>query len=260
MTNHPQATRIQGRLHGGLAPEVGEEMGAGGQVDQARHFGSYMRVHRAHTVMLTERGIISREDGAAILRALGAIEAGGIESLGLVPGGDDLYFTTEARLMERAGPDAGGRMHTGRSRNDLDATVTRLAVRVDGQVALEAAVDLAGAVLEQAQAHAHAIMPGFTHLQHAQPITIGHWLLAYFDILAEDIARIEAALDRANRSAGRRWPAPASRSTAPVPLTCSASTASWRTRSPPSVPAPTRWNWRRRSRSSPPTSAAWAAS
>ncbi|MFN8556012.1 MAG: argininosuccinate lyase [Dehalococcoidia bacterium] len=195
-----QPERIQGRLRGSMAPEVGEEMMAGYHHEQARHFPAYMRVHRAHTAMLTERGIISAADGAAILRALVELEAGGIAGLGLSLGGDDLYLTTEARLTERIGADVGGRMHTGRSRNDLDATVTRLAVRGDGQIVLEAALELAEAALARAEQHTHTIMPGYTHLQHAQPITLGHWLLAHVDIIAEDIARIEAALDRANRS------------------------------------------------------------
>jgi argininosuccinate lyase len=196
----PTPPAREGRLRGGFAPEVADEVMADHQRDQARHFAEYMRVHRAHTVMLAECGIIAREDAAAILRALDAIEAGGLDALAMEPGADDLYLTTEARLIERVGADVGGRMHTGRSRNDLDATVTRLAVRVDGQGALEAALELGDALLARAEQHAHAIMPGFTHVQHAQPITLGHYLLAVLDMLFEDIERIEAALDRANRS------------------------------------------------------------
>ena len=190
----------EGRLRGGLAPEVAEEMMAGHLREQARHFPVYMRVHRAHTVMLAERGIVGRADAAAILGALAEIEAAGVEGLRLDPLGDDLYLSTEARLIEGVGADVGGRMHTGRSRNDLDATVTRLAVRGDGLAALDAALELAEAVLARAEQHTTTVMPGYTHLQHAQPITLGHYLLAVLDMLLEDVERIEAALDRANRS------------------------------------------------------------
>src|SRR3712207_4877203 len=84
--------RLQGRLRGTLAPEVAEEMMAGGQREQARHFHECCRVHRARTDMLAETGIVTRADAAAIWTALDEIEPGGVEGLGLSPLGDGLYL------------------------------------------------------------------------------------------------------------------------------------------------------------------------
>ncbi len=152
----------------------------------------------AHVAMLGETGILKRKDVEAItkgLKAVGAeIEAGAFTFSRAL---EDIHMNVESRLKDLAGPDAG-RLHTGRSRNDQVATDMRLWVRdtldaLDGQLA-----DLQRALAEKALAHAGAVMPGFTHLQSAQPVTFGHHLLAYVEMLARDRGRFRDARARLN--------------------------------------------------------------
>ncbi|MGZ8406602.1 MAG: lyase family protein, partial [Caulobacteraceae bacterium] len=138
---------------------------------------------RAHAAMLAAQGIISGDDEAAIQRGLNEIEAE--IAAGTFPFRaeyEDIHMNVEARLSELIG-EAAGRLHTARSRNDQVATDFRLWVRgaCDGAVGLIR--DLQRALVEKAEAHTDALMPGFTHLQPAQPVTFGHHLLAYVEML-----------------------------------------------------------------------------
>jgi argininosuccinate lyase len=154
----------------------------------------------AHAAMLRHVGIISADDEAAIkegLTAIGAeIEAGEFpfsEAL------EDIHMNIEARLTERIG-EAGKRLHTARSRNDQVALDVRLWVRdaidgLDKQLA-----DLMQALVERADEHAATVMPGFTHLQPAQPTTLGHHLLAYVEMLGRDRSRLGDCRARMNQS------------------------------------------------------------
>jgi len=154
----------------------------------------------AHAAMLRHVGIISADDEAAIkegLNAIGAeIEAGEFpfsEAL------EDIHMNIEARLTERVG-EAGKRLHTARSRNDQVALDVRLWVRdaidgLDGQIA-----DVMQALVERADEHAATVMPGFTHLQPAQPTTLGHHLLAYVEMLGRDRSRLGDCRARMNES------------------------------------------------------------
>jgi argininosuccinate lyase len=154
----------------------------------------------AHVAMLAETGILTREDAAKITEGLKRIreeiEGGGFafsEKL------EDIHMNVEARLAELIGP-AAGRLHTARSRNDQVATDFRLFVRdaidaLDRQLA-----DLQLALCERALEEAATIMPGFTHLQSAQPITFGHHLLAYVEMIARDRGRFKDARARLNES------------------------------------------------------------
>ena len=152
----------------------------------------------AHAAMLARAGIIQPADEAAIrtgLEAIGAeIEAG---RFSFDPALEDIHMNIEARLTERIG-EAGKRLHTARSRNDQVATDFRLWVRdaldsLDGQVA-----DLMRALADRAAEHAASPMPGFTHLQTAQPVTFGHHLLAYVEMLHRDRGRMADARRRLN--------------------------------------------------------------
>jgi argininosuccinate lyase len=154
----------------------------------------------AHAAMLAHVGIISADDEAAIRQGLGAIateiEAGGFawsEAL------EDIHMNIEARLTERIG-EAGKRLHTGRSRNDQVALDVRLWVRdaidgLDAQIA-----DVMRALADRAAEHAGTVMPGFTHLQPAQPTTLGHHLLAYVEMLSRDRGRLADCRKRLNES------------------------------------------------------------
>ena len=154
----------------------------------------------AHAKMLARQKIISQADAKAIIAGLNAIlksiEAGTFvfkESL------EDIHMNVEAALMERIGP-AAGRLHTARSRNDQVATDFRLFVR-DAMGACDAMLrDLQKALVARASEHADTLMPGFTHLQTAQPVTLGHHLLAYVEMFGRDRSRLRDASLRLNES------------------------------------------------------------
>ena len=153
----------------------------------------------AHAAMLAQQGIISRADHAAIEHGMQQIrtdiEAGTFDwQLDL----EDVHLNIEKRLTELIG-DAGKRLHTGRSRNDQVATDIRLYVRaaIDDIVGLLRALRLA--LLDLAEAHADTIMPGFTHLQVAQPITFGHHVMAYVEMFGRDAERMIDCRKRVNR-------------------------------------------------------------
>lgn len=153
----------------------------------------------AHATMLGAQGIISAQDVTDIKRGLGEIlaeiEAGQFEWLLDL---EDVHLNIERRLTEKIG-DAGKRLHTGRSRNDQVATDVRLWLRsvVDDSIAGIRALQTS--LLDLAEQHAATIMPGFTHLQVAQPVTFGHHLMAYFEMLNRDAERFADARKRINR-------------------------------------------------------------
>jgi argininosuccinate lyase len=153
---------------------------------------------KAHAAMLGACGVIASEDARAIEQGLDQVAAdyerdGVPEDWAL----EDIHMTTESRLAELIGP-AAGRLHTARSRNDQVATDFKLWVRdaIDQtQAGLEA---LQRALVARADEHATSIMPGFTHLQTAQPVTLGHHLLAYYEMIARDRSRFADARARLN--------------------------------------------------------------
>lgn len=154
---------------------------------------------RAHATMLERCGVLSAEDVAAIHEGLGAIEADIIAgrfqwSVAL----EDVHMNIEAALTARIG-DAGKRLHTGRSRNDQVATDLRLWLRGASDQAEEECQRLLSGCLELAERHTNTIMPGFTHLQTAQPVTFGHHVLAWFEMLLRDLERLRDGRARLNR-------------------------------------------------------------
>ena len=153
---------------------------------------------KAHVAMLAKQGIVAQEDAQAISAGLDTIaaeyEANGVPvNLDL----EDIHMVTESRLAELIGP-AAGRLHTARSRNDQVATDFRLWVR-DAIDEVEAGLaQLQGALLTRAEEQAEAVMPGFTHLQSAQPVTLGHHLMAYHEMIRRDRSRFADARARMN--------------------------------------------------------------
>jgi argininosuccinate lyase len=155
---------------------------------------------KAHAAMLREQRIISEEDAAAILEGLDRIaveyERDGVpERLEL----EDIHMTVEQRLGELIGL-AAGRLHTARSRNDQVATDFRLWVRKACDEVMDAIRSLQRTLVERADEHAETVMPGFTHLQVAQPVTLGHHLMAYYEMLHRDVSRFADARARMNES------------------------------------------------------------
>jgi argininosuccinate lyase len=155
---------------------------------------------KAHVAMLGKQGIVSPADAATIAAGLDQVAAhydanGVAEDMVL----EDIHMQTEARLAEAIGPVAG-RLHTARSRNDQVATDFRLWVRDAIDETLAALRGFQAALLTRAEEHAASVMPGFTHLQSAQPVTLGHHLMAYHAMIARDIGRFGDARARMNRS------------------------------------------------------------
>ena len=153
---------------------------------------------KAHAAMLRDQGIISEADAAAILDGLDQIAAeydrdGVSERVEL----EDIHMTVEHRLSELIGA-AAGRLHTARSRNDQVATDFRLFVRGACDESIDAIRVLQHVLVERAEEHAETVMPGFTHLQVAQPVTLGHHLMAYYEMLRRDVSRFSDARARMN--------------------------------------------------------------
>ncbi len=185
-----------GRFQGSPA-EIMTEINASIGFDQ-RLFAQDIEASKAHAAMLVETGIIEKADGEAIQNGLdqilGEIEAGTFEFKAEL---EDIHMNVEARLAEIVGP-AAGRLHTARSRNDQVATDFKLWVRdaIDGLI--DQLGNLQKAVLERAAEHADTLLPGFTHLQVAQPVTLGHHLLAYVEMFERDKGRFFGARKRLN--------------------------------------------------------------
>jgi argininosuccinate lyase len=168
-------------------------------IDFDRRLGPQdVRGSLAHVAMLAERGIVSREDAAKITQGLEQIKTE-IENGVFVFSRDheDIHMNVETRLAALIGP-AAGRLHTARSRNDQVATDFRLYIRDAIDTLDEQLVDLQRALAGRALAEADTVMPGFTHLQSAQPVTFGHHLLAYVEMIARDRGRLRDARKRGN--------------------------------------------------------------
>ena len=153
---------------------------------------------KAHAAMLAATGIVAQADADAIATGLDAVAAdyaanGVPDDLAL----EDIHMLTEARLAERIGA-AAGRLHTARSRNDQVATDFRLWVRDAIDATLDQLAGLQDALLARAEEHADSVMPGFTHLQSAQPVTLGHHLMAYHAMVERDAGRFRDARMRLN--------------------------------------------------------------
>ena len=159
-----------------------------------------IRASLAHVAMLAEQKIVDSEDATQIINGLNQIaqefEIDGVtENLDL----EDIHMHVEARLSEIVGPVAG-RLHTARSRNDQVATDFRLWVRDAMDMVDSALAALQKALVDRATEHAETIMPGFTHLQSAQPVSLGHHLMAYYEMIRRDRSRFADARKRMNES------------------------------------------------------------
>ena len=164
----------------------------------SRMFRQDIKGSMAHAAMLAARGIISQADADAIIpeleNILQDIENG---TLPIDMTAEDIHMFVEAELTKRLG-DVGKRLHTARSRNDQVAVDIRLYLREEANGIIEMLKTLLEAILHQAKQHTATIMPGYTHLQRAQPITFAHHLLAYGMMFTRDIGRIQDAVKRMN--------------------------------------------------------------
>jgi len=178
-----------------------------------RRAREYALVDLAHAVMLVEQGIVSGARGARLLGGLLDILDRGLADFPWDPRVGSYLPQAERYLAARVGEDVAGRLQTGRSRNDQSAAAERLWMR---DLLLEVTGDLLAlmrALLARAEEHADALMPGYTHFQHAQPTTFGHALMRHAAVLERDLQRLEGAFARTNLSAqggaalaGTSWP------------------------------------------------------
>ena len=247
MTDKPANAMWGGRF--AMSPaEIMQEINASIGFDK-KLYAQDIRGSIAHATMLAHQGIIGTEDKDKIVHGLNTIlseiEAGQFVFSRKL---EDIHMNIESRLKDMIGP-AAGRLHTARSRNDQVATDFRLFVRdaIDGiDTALE---KVQWALAEKAEKHAGTVMPGFTHLQPAQPVTFGHHLLAYVEMIARDRGRFADARKRLNESplGSAALAGTSSRSIVRKRRKRSDSTGRWPIRSTACRIAISRWrHWRRR--------------
>ena len=156
-----------------------------------------VEINLAHVLALVKSGIISKAEGKSLAVVLKEM-LGKIKSI--PPKMEDVHMVVEDAVIKRVGPDVGGKIHTGKSRNDQVATALRMRLR---EFLIEICVNLIKlqeVLLEKASSSVEVVMPGFTHLQHAQPVTVAHYLLAYFDMFNRDLDRLLQCYSRVNLS------------------------------------------------------------
>jgi argininosuccinate lyase len=167
---------------------------------KAQFLGPLMAIHYAHLVMLAETGIVSRGDARAIRDALDAVDPDAVRRMPFDGVCEDLFFFVERLIAAHAGEDAAGRLHTARSRNDIDMTMYRMQQRDLVLGLLGETTLLRRVLLDLATRHRTAVFPAHTHTQPAQPSTIAHYLLAVIEQLERDAVRLRAAFAGTNRN------------------------------------------------------------
>ncbi|MBI3457491.1 MAG: argininosuccinate lyase [Candidatus Rokubacteria bacterium] len=158
------------------------------------HWRHQMRVNRASAIMLAAQGLLSRAEAAAILRALDDLEAGtDVAALAYTGEHEDVFFLVEAELERRLGVETAGKLHTGRSRNDIDHTVFKMALKERLVALLTELLAAIATLLEVAEANRATLVVAYTHGQPAQPTTYGHYLGALIELLLRDVERLRQA-------------------------------------------------------------------
>jgi argininosuccinate lyase len=182
-------------------------------IQSRERFRAFAVVDLAHTVMMIEVGILTRDRGAMLLAGLLEILDLGADGFPWEPRSGSYLVQVERYLEQRFGHDVAGRLQTGRSRNDQDAAADRVFLRDALLAIIEDLLALERALLTSAPEYTHAIMPGYTHLQHAQPSTFAHYLLREISVFERDLQRLEGAFARTNQSVlggaalvGTSWP------------------------------------------------------
>ena len=198
-----------GRAGKASAPEIVELKGWRGSptsFDAASYYCQIL-VHRAHTVMLSEEGIIEKGEAAQIIEGLKEVEKEAEDNPDLFG-----YMSTERALIEKIG-EVGGKMHTGRSRNDLGHTQRRMYYRDQVERLIGALIDFRRKLLDKSEENLETVMPGYTHWRQAQPTTLAHYLIAHVDTAGRSIERLEEIYGRTNLNplgaaafAGTSWP------------------------------------------------------
>jgi argininosuccinate lyase len=165
-----------------------------------RHFlSALLEVHYAHTLMLARQGIIPRAAAQRCIEGLDKLDRAELGSVPYDGHSEDLFFYVEQALARLCCEENSGRMHTARSRNDIDITQYRMRLRSEIVEILRRLNAARGQLLELAKEHVHTLMPAYTHTQPAQPITFAHYLLAVIELMGRDERRLQAAFSTVNR-------------------------------------------------------------
>src|SRR5687767_3132033 len=159
-----------------------------------------MAIHRAHLVMLADRGIIPAAEARILRDALDSISVSDIRRTPYDGTCEDLFFFVDRLLVSACGEHTAGRLHTARSRNDIDMTMYRMRQREYVLGLIDATLELRGALLELAARHRETLFAAHTHTQPAQPTTIAHYLLGVIEQLERDARRLQAAYASTNQS------------------------------------------------------------
>jgi argininosuccinate lyase len=198
--HHKKGPGVDSRLSESPAAEL-IEFGYKVELREAGHvFPHELWNHKAHSIMLYEQGILARRHVAKILTGLRQIEAMGFERFPMDPRKGELYYNIESFLLEKIGEDAGGRMHSGRSRGDMYVCSERMILREKILQVVENTLALIETILALAARHVETLMPGYTLLQHAQPTTLAHYLLSFADRFQRDLKRLQETYQRVNLS------------------------------------------------------------
>lgn len=169
--------------------------------EDIQSFDSQLENHLAHVIMLVEQDIIGKDDGAKIIKELFAIRDMGPDKIEFKPGLTDLYSNIEEWLIKKLGIEVGGKVHTGRSRNDMNSTIERQHTRETILDLCEAITLLLKTLLVEAEKHKDTVIPAYTHhSQQAQPVTLGHFYTSCFQMFSRDMDRILASYARVNLS------------------------------------------------------------
>src|SRR5271163_3029357 len=192
-------SQVSERLKEPVAPEVLELIFQPRlSHDFAVNFAPITLINRAHVVMLRRQGIITPEVAKALLAAFATMERAGAAAYAPDPRLEDPYFNYEAAVIALTGADTGGRMHIARSRNDLGATLNRLQCRDAALALIDNLQELIAVLIERADQFADVVMPGYTHMQPAQPATYGFYLLGVADAFMRDSGRLDDLWPRIN--------------------------------------------------------------
>jgi argininosuccinate lyase len=159
---------------------------------------AYHQVDLAHAVMLAEQGIISQEELRQILTALLSLDFDAIRARQYDGTFEDLFYLLQQEISKICDPDTAGKLHTARSRNDIDVTIYRLHLRQDCLRLMRSAMDLRKVFLDLAAEHHETLIPAYTHTQPAQPSTLAHFLLAMAENVGRDIRRLQRAFENMN--------------------------------------------------------------
>ena len=213
MTSHPEILLTDARLKAPAAARHLAYTELPKLQGEKKKFAEFVAVDMAHTAMLVEQGILTADTGRAILAQLSKLRDLGADDFPVDPRKGSFLLQVESFLCAAIGEDVGGQMHTGRSRIDQGATVRRLYHRNRLLEVMARLNALQRAIAEQARRHARTIMPGYTHMQQAQPWVFGHYLLSFSSRVHDSHERLAQAYARVNRNplgavglAGTSWP------------------------------------------------------